>query len=171
MVCLIPGANAAGLDKVLHEILTVVRSGYSCSLRVGIYDTDAVLHLTGAYSKALQALELASEGDSASSVIYYDPYDINFLLRGLDASAKSSYLYSLFGNTDPQQIGAFLDFAAIYLEENGALEHIAERLYIHKNTVKYKIHKLTELTGVDIRTCNGAYVFTVACMLGRRMHS
>ena len=62
-----------------------------------------------------------------------------------------------------------LEFARIYLEENGSLIAIGERLFLHKNTVKYRIARLNEQTGVDIRTCRGAYIFTLALKFWNRL--
>lgn len=68
-----------------------------------------------------------------------------------------------------QRAAKELEFARIYLEENGSLIAIGERLFLHKNTVKYRIARLNEQTGVDIRTCRGAYIFTLALKFWNRL--
>lgn len=68
-----------------------------------------------------------------------------------------------------QRAAQELEFARIYLEENGSLIAIGERLFLHKNTVKYRIARLNEQTGVDIRTCRGAYIFTLALKFWNRL--
>lgn len=54
------------------------------------------------------------------------------------------YFYDQLHNTD------FVDFLRIYLEENGSANKISKRLFIHRNTVAYKINKIESLLDVDL---------------------
>ena len=165
MSCIIPETSVPKLDRVIKDIRARVLSTFSCELKTGASDSGAVLHLTEAHNRAVSALERAIEADLPAPVTYYDPYDINYLINGLAPETRTGYMDKLFKDVSPRIRRNCLDFAAVYLEENGSLEAIASRLFIHKNTVKYRIGKLTQLTGTDIRTCRGAYIFTLACML------
>ena len=75
------------------------------------------------------------------------------------------YIRRLFGDIELEEIQKYLDFAKIYLEANGSLVVMSEQLFLHKNTVKYKIKKLEQITGIDIRTSNGIYTYTLALKL------
>lgn len=165
MIFIIPEPSVPKLDEVMSAIRSRIFSSYSVKIKIGASDSGAVLHLTGAYDRAVSALERAIEADLPAPVTYYDPFDINYLLRDLSPVARKSCLDTLFGSASPEVRSSCLDFASVYLEENGSLDAIAGRLFIHKNTVKYRIGKLTQLTGVDIRTCRGAYVFTLAAQI------
>jgi carbohydrate diacid regulator len=165
MIFIIPEPSVPKLDEVMSAIRSRIFSSYSVKIKIGASDSGAVLHLTGAYDRAVSALARAIEADLPAPVTYYDPFDINYLLRDLSPAARKSCLDTLFGSASPEVRSSCLDFASVYLEENGSLDAISGRLFIHKNTVKYRIGKLTQLTGVDIRTCRGAYVFTLAAQI------
>ncbi|MBP5653367.1 MAG: helix-turn-helix domain-containing protein [Lachnospiraceae bacterium] len=165
MILIIPERSVPRLDDVMSAIRSRILTSYSVKIKTGASDSGAVLHLTGAYNRAVAALERAIEADLPAPVTYYDPFDINYLLRDLAPAARKSYLDALFGDASPEVRSSALDFASVYLEENGSLEAIAERLFVHKNTVKYRIQKLTQLTGTDIRTCRGAYDFPLAAQI------
>lgn len=165
MILIIPETFAGKLDEVMSAIRSRLLSAFSVNIKIGASDSGAVLHLTGAYNRAVSALERAIEADLPAPVTYYDPFDINYLLNDLAPAARTGYLDALFGDAPADVRSSSLDFASVYLEENGSLDAIAERLFIHKNTVKYRIQKLTQLTGTDIRTCRGAYVFTLANLI------
>ena len=110
-------------------------------------------------------MERALKEKSDTIITFYDDFDINYIVMGLPEEVKVNYISKLFKNTSPEEIKKALSFAAIYLEENGSINAMSERLFVHPNTIKYRISKLTSETGVDIRTCKGAYIFTLACSL------
>ena len=39
----------------------------------------------------------------------------------------------------------------IYFECDGNMDEAASRMYTHKNTIKYRLNKIKELTGLDIK--------------------
>ena len=47
---------------------------------------------------------------------------------------------------------------------DGSLQQTSEKLYIHKNTLQYKLNKLHQLTGLNPRTMEGSalYYFAIA---------
>lgn len=53
------------------------------------------------------------------------------------------------------------------LDANASVERCAELLYIHKNTVKYRIKKISELIGTDVTVYSEFYDAYMACMLYR----
>ncbi|MBE6096999.1 MAG: PucR family transcriptional regulator [Schwartzia succinivorans] len=51
-----------------------------------------------------------------------------------------------------------------YFEADGSLTKASEMLFIHKNTLQYKLHRIAQLTGYDIRKPREAAVFAMALM-------
>lgn len=165
MVCIIEEEHFSLIEEVMRSIKAEIETRYSCRLKIGSDNMPETLHLNSGYERATLAMEMALSTDSDEVITYYDDYDINFILKGISSEAKSNYIKRLFKNASDNDIKEALDFARVYLNENGSINAISERLFVHKNTIKYRISKLTQMTGVDIRTCYGAYVFTLACML------
>ena len=62
---------------------------------------------------------------------------------------------------------AFLETAATYLELGGSLEATARALFVHPNTVRYRLHRVAEITGWDPTQPREGYVLHVAIALGR----
>ena len=44
-----------------------------------------------------------------------------------------------------------LDTLVMYYECGANMERVSDRMYTHKNTVKYRLNRLQELTGLDLR--------------------
>jgi DNA-binding PucR family transcriptional regulator len=54
-----------------------------------------------------------------------------------------------------------------YLDSGGAIEACARRLFVHPNTVRYRLKRITDFTGRDPTTPRDAYVLRVAATVGR----
>ena len=57
-----------------------------------------------------------------------------------------------------------------YLDSGGSVESCARILYIHPNTVRYRLKKISEITGRDPTNPRDAYVLRVASTVGRLTH-
>lgn len=163
IVCVI---QESSFDDYLATILSVFKElhiQYGKKPFMGIANSPATLHLFSQYEKAEKALTMAIKRDD--TYVFYNELDIDFMLDAIPERTCEEYIHRLFNQCSDEEIESFLSFAKIYLEENGSLKSISERMFVHINTIKYKIGKLTSATGIDIRTCKGAYVFTLACEL------
>jgi DNA-binding PucR family transcriptional regulator len=58
-----------------------------------------------------------------------------------------------------------------YLDSGGAIEACARKLFVHPNTVRYRLKRITDFTGRDPTTPRDAYVLRVAATVGRLANS
>jgi PucR C-terminal helix-turn-helix domain/GGDEF-like domain len=65
---------------------------------------------------------------------------------------------------------ALLDTVMTYLEQGNSLEATARLLFVHPNTVRYRLRRVTELTGVTAGDGRGGYTLWTAVILGRLAH-
>ena len=63
----------------------------------------------------------------------------------------------LYGFTEQEKLD-FADFMDVYIQNNGAVNAIAEKLFVHKNTVQYKVNKILRKTGKDPRIIADAVI-------------
>ena len=54
-----------------------------------------------------------------------------------------------------------------YLDSGGAIEACARKLFVHPNTVRDRLKRITDFTGRDPTTPRDAYVLRVAATVGR----
>ncbi|HZA08488.1 PucR family transcriptional regulator [Mycobacterium sp.] len=54
-----------------------------------------------------------------------------------------------------------------YLDSGGAIESCARKLFVHPNTVRYRLKRITDFTGRDPTSPRDAYVLRVAATVGR----
>ena len=67
--------------------------------------------------------------------------------------------------------GALLETVETYLEAGGVLETCARLLFVHPNTVRYRLRKATELTGHNASLPRDALVLRIALAVGRLSRS
>ncbi|KOY81460.1 PucR family transcriptional regulator ligand-binding domain-containing protein [Lysinibacillus macroides] len=96
--------------------------------------------------------------------------EVRSMKRAIDASKQGEEIIEeylaviepILHDTDSLQT-----LIAFLLDAKGSIERCAELLYIHKNTVKYRIKKISELLGTDITAYSEFYDVYMACMLYR----
>ncbi len=63
--------------------------------------------------------------------------------------------------------GSLLETLAAHIEHGRSLEAAARVLYVHPNTVRYRLRKVAEVTGWDPLNAREAHVLQIALALGR----
>jgi DNA-binding PucR family transcriptional regulator len=63
--------------------------------------------------------------------------------------------------------GALVETLGAYLEQAGSLEATARALYVHANTVRYRLRKITDITGYSATDPREAFTLHVALVVGR----
>jgi DNA-binding PucR family transcriptional regulator len=86
-----------------------------------------------------------------------------------DAAARAELLDDVY---EPMLSGgsALVETVTAYLEQGFSLEATARLLFVHPNTVRYRLRRVTELTGFSPVTGRGGFTLWVAVVLGRLVH-
>jgi hypothetical protein len=65
---------------------------------------------------------------------------------------------------------ALLDTVSTYLEQGSSLEATARLLFVHPNTVRYRLRRVSEMTGLTPSDGRDAFAIWLAVVLGRLAH-
>ena len=86
-----------------------------------------------------------------------------------DESARATLIETVY---EPLLSGgtALLDTVMTYLEQGNSLEATARLLFVHPNTVRYRLRRVAELTGVTPGDGRGGFALWTAVVLGRLAH-
>jgi hypothetical protein len=86
-----------------------------------------------------------------------------------DESARATLVDEVY---EPLMRGgtALLDTVMAYLEQGNSLEATARLLFVHPNTVRYRLRRVTELTGITPSDGRGGFTLWTAVILGRLAH-
>jgi purine catabolism regulator len=98
-------------------------------------------------------------------VYYFEQMLFPRVLNG-DPDAKRVFLAQLFGPLEENKRGRQLLETALALAEEGFhLQRTAERMNIHLSTLRYRLGRLSELTGLDLESPEGRFRLQVGARL------
>ena len=86
-----------------------------------------------------------------------------------DEAARAELLADVY---EPLLSGgaALVETVTTYLEQGFSLEAAARLLFVHPNTVRYRLRRVSELTGLTAATGRSGFTLWVAIILGRLVH-
>ena len=77
--------------------------------------------------------------------------DAELLLDQVSRDRKLEYLRRLFPGCNIRQVREFVALLEAWFAAEGSLQTAAELMFIHKNTIQYRLKRLAEVTGLDVR--------------------
>ena len=159
MICLVPKCSDTQMKGIAETIQKQVQETCGLSVLIGIDAPSKVLH--HAYQKAKKALQ-ACVFSKGETVHFYDDINLEIFMDEISQNSKTEFLHRIFRGLDEEEIASWAHLLLVYFNENGSINRTADQLYIHKNTLQYKLRKLREQTGYDPRNLADAALFYLA---------
>lgn len=101
------------------------------------------------YKHALKTLN-RNIGEKTGTILY-DEEILEIILDDVPLNQRTQYVEKIFSGVSMDNKKDYIDFVQIYCKHDGSINKIADELFIHKNTVQYKINKIKDATGKDLR--------------------
>ena len=142
------------IDNFLNTFLKSEQSAKNeCKINIGISKNQNGIEFQAEnFNKALLALEMAKK--KSNGVIFYDKLDIyKVLLNTKEKSVLREYYDTTLGileKYDKENNTDLMDFLYMYLENNGSQSRVAEKQYIHRNTVNNQVKKIEKIIGCNL---------------------
>lgn len=146
--------KASNLKAVLKEFRLLAEK-YAEFMRIGIGSEDLIFQQNKSYKDA--KLSIKSNGGK-DLVALYDTYDLEILLGSLEESAAKRFLTKTVGNLSRSD----KDLLNIYFETDLSLKETSEKLFIHKNTLQYRLDKIFEQGSYNPRNFKDAVLIYLA---------
>jgi sugar diacid utilization regulator len=162
VVALLPGADEAAVERAAAEALRELQAalpGHRFALgRSRVAADPGELHRAAA--EALLAANVA-EGDADSPVLAFEETGAYRLLLSA-MSEDPAELQRFYAETveplvayDEQYDTDLVATVAAYLEADGNVAGTAQRLFTHRHTVRYRLERVRELSGLDVGSTDG----------------
>ena len=152
------------LAKMLKDY---IRQTLDVELLVGIDGEDPDLHT--AYLQASRALQLASR--YPGGIVRYRDLNLELIFDQISLQEKQRYLTKLFPDWDRNRLLDCAQMLDAYFAAEGSLSAAADALYIHRNTLQYRLRQLAEDTGLDARKPSNAPMLYVALQFVRELEA
>lgn len=136
------------LAAFAKELADYIREKEGVELNIGI-DGENNADMHDAYVQAHRAWNAAAS--EHEQIICYENMSLELLISNVPVEIKLEYLKKIFKGEYGDDIGDVIALLKAYYDAQGSIQKAADALYIHKNTLQYRISRLKDTTGLDIR--------------------
>lgn len=159
------------IDELAHVLADTVSSETLCRIRTACGTIACSLReVSRSYKEAKMALEVAEIFYSSKTVVTYEELGIGRLIYQLPTPLCEMFLKEVFGDYDPGNLDDEI-LATVYqfMENSLNLSETSRQLFVHRNTLVYRLEKLQKTIGLDIRQFEEAMTFKIAMMVSDYM--
>ena len=142
----------------LEQLQTFYRT-LSDSIQIGIGRTTDLFKVSSSYDTARIALNSQSEPDCNYAL--FDELTLEILLGSINETAASEFLQktiALLDETDRSVLSC-------YFEHEQSLSRTSEALFLHKNTLQYKLDRIHKICGLNPRSFRDGVILYLALRL------
>ena len=131
---------------------------------------ETIKDVSRSYKEAQIALEVSKIFYEDASVIAYNQLGIGRLIYQLPLPLCKMFIREVFGDYSPDSIDEeTLATIDKFFENSLNVSETSRQLYIHRNTLVYRLDKLEKSTGLDLRVFDDAITFKIALMVVKYM--
>lgn len=152
--------TAEGLSDTLQaEAMSAVWVSYDKPV-------DSLKDLARSYAHCYTALEIGSLYTRTDSVYSYHELGLGKLVYSLSKEAATEYMEDHFSGFDPSKLdNETLNTVRTFFDNDLSIADTARELYIHRNTLTYRLDKFQKMSGLDIRKFDDAITCRIGLML------
>ena len=161
------------LESLADTIADTIKKEFMTDVVVGIGSTVVgVKDLASSFRDAQVALEVMKVFDTEKSVVSYDNLGIARLIYQLPTTLCEMFLTEVLKNGSIDSLDQeTLHTIQCFFENNLNVSETSRKLFVHRNTLVYRVEKIKKLTGLDLREFDDAIVFKVALMVKKYLDS
>jgi len=164
---LAPEDDYSKLDQVANTIVDMMNMEAMLNVRVA-YGTivGELKEVSKSYKEAKMALDVGKIFYAEKKVTAYNTLGIGRLIYQLPINLCRIFIDEIFGSNVPDELDdETLTTINKFFENNLNVSETSRQLFVHRNTLVYRIEKLEKSTGLDIRTFDDALTFKIALMV------
>lgn len=168
-------ANTTGEDlrKMAQAVEETLKTELFIKTVIGIGTISGHLReLADAYKEAQVAIDVGKVFDTEKSIINYENLGIGRLIYQLPTTLCEIFLSEVFKKNSIDSLDQETLFTINkFFENNLNVSETSRKLFVHRNTLVYRLEKIKKLTGLDLRQFDHAIVFKVALMVRKYLSS
>ena len=161
------GIDRTDMEKLAASIVDTLSGEHYIKAVVGIGTPIAnVKDLATSFKEAQIAMEVSKVFDTEKQIIRYDNLGIARLIYQLPTTVCEMFLREVFKQGSIESLDQETLFTIQrFFENNLNVSETSRGLFVHRNTLVYRLEKIKKLTGLDLREFDDAIVFKVALMV------
>lgn len=148
------------VDSLQMEAMIKVRIGYGNVV-------EQIQDIAQSFQEAKLALEVGRIFYAERETISYGRLGIGRLIYQIPMSLCDMFIKEVFGEKIPDVLEDEESMSTInkFFENNLNISETARKLYVHRNTLVYRLERIEKIIGLDIRKFDDAMTFRIAVMV------
>lgn len=167
------GSEIKDLIKLADSIEETLLSELSVKCLIGIGSVSSQMKdIAKSFKEATTAIEVGAVFDTEKNIISFENLGIGRLIYQLPITLCEMFLSEVFrkGSIDSLDQETLFTIQKFF-ENNLNVSETSRKLFVHRNTLVYRLEKIKKLTGLDLREFDHAIVFKVALMVRKYLAS
>lgn len=155
------------LQNLAHVIVDNMNTEAMVRVRVGFGNrVNNLQDIAKSYQEAKMALEVGRIFYAEKDVIAYSLLGIGRLIYQIPMSLCEMFIHEVFGDEIPDIFNEETTTTIQkFFENNLNISETARQLYVHRNTLVYRLERIEKEIGLDIRKFDDAMTFRIAVMV------
>ena len=164
--------NHKTLEKLANKMLVHLKRAFSDNQLHIAYGTivNDISEVSKSYKEAKLALDVGRIFFEEKEIVAYSTLGIGRLIYQLPIPLCKMYIKEIFEGKSPDDFDdETLTTIKKFFENSLNVSETSRQLYIHRNTLVYRLDKLQKTTGLDLRVFEDAITFKIALMVVKYM--
>lgn len=145
-------------DNVQSEAMQQISIGYGRKAK-------SLLELPRSYREAQMALEVGKIFYGQNSIFSFDRLGIGRLIYRMPEDLCEKFVEEIFAGKEKLLNEEDFFAAQRFFDNNLNISETARQMYLHRNTLVYRLERIEKAVGLDVRKFEDAIKFKVACMV------
>ena len=166
-----PNETYDDLDKTAEVVIDMLNTEAMSSAHIA-YGTivNDIREVSRSYKEANMALDVGKIFYSDKNVVAYNRLGIGRLIYQLPLPLCQMFIREIFDGKSPDDLDdETLSTINKFFDNSLNVSETSRQLYIHRNTLVYRLDKLQKTTGLDLRVFDDAITFKIALMVVKYM--
>ena len=168
-----PDTTGEELTQIGRSIEERLKTELFARTTIGIGTVSEHLReLADSYKEAQVAIEVGKVFDTEKTVINYENLGIGRLIYQLPTTLCEIFLSEVFKKNSIDSLDQETLFTInMFFENSLNVSETSRKLFVHRNTLVYRLEKIKKLTDLDLREFDDAIIFKVALMVKKYLSS
>lgn len=166
-ILLLPCQSTEALEGIGRHLVKTIQRLFHIQLLIGIDGRAEDVH--SAYLQANRAWRAANH--SKGAILCYEKLSTELIVDEVSQQAKQQYLSKIFCACSQAKLREYICVLEAWFNADGSLSQAADTLFIHKNTLQYRLKMLAQDTGLDCRKFSQAPALYLAVLFYRDLEN
>ncbi len=168
-----PGIDPKTIEKLATTIADTISGEFYLHPYIGIGTTvNNLKDLARSFKEAQTALEVGKVFDTEKTIVSYEALGIARLIYQLPTTLCETFLKEVFKLGSIESLDQETLFTIQrFFENNLNVSETSRKLFVHRNTLVYRLEKIKKFTGLDLREFDHAIIFKIALMVNKYLKS